>query len=80
MQTRVRFEEKSDTMESVDVVSHSGIEQVVTYMGMGMHDQVAAGKKRAQGKSPHRWDDRELVTEKFGKHEFVERVMDHLAD
>ena len=61
VQMRIMFEEKSDTMESVDAVSNSRIQRVLTYIGMGMHDQVAARKKRAKGKSPHRWDDRELV-------------------
>ena len=35
---RVMFEEKSDPPESVDVLSHSAIDQVVAYMRMGMHD------------------------------------------
>ena len=77
---RVMIEEKSDPTESVDVLSHSRIDRVVAYMRMGMHDQVAARKERAQAKSPHWWDDRELVTGKFEKDEFVARVMDHLAD
>ena len=47
---------------------------------MGMHDRMAAPKERAQAKSPHWWDDRELVTGKFEKDEFVARGMDHLAD
>ena len=41
---------------------------------------MAARKERAQAKSPHWWDHRELVTGKFEKDEFVARVMDHLAD
>ena len=45
-----------------------------------MHDQVAARKERAQTKSPHWWDDRELVTGMFKKDEFLARVMDDLAD
>ena len=45
-----------------------------------MHDRVAARKERAQAKSPHGWDNQELVTRKFEKDEFVARVMDHLAD
>ena len=77
---RVLFEEKIDPTESVDVISHSEFERVVAYMRMGMHDRVAARKERAQAKSPHRWDDRELVTAKFEKCEFVARVMDHWAD
>ena len=77
---RVMFEEKTDPTESVDVLSHSEIDQVVAYMRMGMHDRVAAGKERAQAKSPRWWDHRGLVTGKFKKDEFVARVMDHLAD
>ena len=75
---RVTFEEKSDPTESVDVLSDSDIDQVVAYMQMGMHDRVAARKERSQAKSAHWWDDRELVTGKFEKDEFVARVMDHL--
>ena len=44
-----------------------------------MHDRVAARRERAQAKSPHWWDDRELVTGWFEKDEFVARVMNHLA-
>ena len=77
---RVMFEEKSHPTESVDVLSHSEIDRVVAYMRMGMHDRVAARKERAQAKPPHWSDDRELVTGKFEKDEFVARVMDHLAD
>ena len=77
---RVMFEEKSDPTESVDVLSHSEIDRVVAYMRMGMHDRVAARKERAQAKSPDWWDDRELVTGKLEKDEFLARVMDHLAD
>ena len=62
---RVMFEEKSDPTERVDVLSHSEMDRVVAYMRMGMHDRVAARKERAQAKSPHWWDDRELVTGKF---------------
>ena len=77
---RFMFEEKSDSRESVDVLSHSEIDWVVAYMQMGMHDRVAARKERARAKSPHWWDARELVTGKVEKDEFVARVMDHLAD
>ena len=45
-----------------------------------MHDRVAAQNERAQAKSPHWWDDRELVTRKLEKDEFVARVIDLLAD
>ena len=77
---RVMFEEKSDPTESVDVLSHWEIDRVAACMRMGMHNRVAARKERAQAKSPHWWDNRELVTGKFEKNEFVARVMDHLAD
>ena len=40
---RVRFEEESDPEESVDVLSHSEIDQVVAYMRMGMHDRTGLG-------------------------------------
>ena len=43
---RVMFEEKSDPMESVDVLSYSEIDQIVAYMRMGMHDRVAPRKER----------------------------------
>ena len=45
-----------------------------------MHDRVATRKEGSQAKSPHWWDDREVVMGKFQKDEFVARVMDHLAD
>ena len=77
---RVMSEENSDPTESVDVLSHSEIDRVVAYMQMGMHDRVAARKEGVQAKSPNWWDDRELVTGKFEKDEFVARVMDHLSD
>ena len=35
---------------------------------------------RAMVTSPHWWDDKMLVTGKYGKDEFVARVMDHFAD
>ena len=76
----VMFEEKSDATESLDVLSRSEIDRVVAYRRRGMNDRVAARKERAQGKSPHWVGDRELVTGKFEKNEFVARVMDHLAD
>ena len=77
---RVMFEEKSDPTESVDVLSDSEIDRVVAHMRMGMHDRVAARKGRAKAKSTHWLVDRELVTGKFEKDEFVARVMDHFAD
>ena len=50
---RVMFEEKSGPTESVDVLSHSEIDQVVAYMRMGMRDRLAARKERAPAKSAH---------------------------
>ena len=67
-------------MKSADVLAQSEIDCVVAYMRMGMHDRVSARKERAQAKSPHWGDNRELVTGKFEKNEFVARVMGHLAD
>ena len=77
---RVISEEKSDPTESVDVSFHSEIDRDVPYMRMGMHDRVAPRKERPQAKSPHWWDDRDFVTGRFEKDDFVARVMDHSAD
>ena len=49
-------------------------------MQMGMHDRVAAKKRRAMVTSPHWWDDKMLATGRYKKDEFVARVMDHIAD
>ena len=56
------------------------VDDVVNYMRMGMHDRVAAKKRRAMVTSPHWWDAKMLVTGKYEKDEFVARVMDHIAD
>ena len=80
---RVMFEPKEGTdqpMDGIDVLSHAGIDHVVNYMRLGMHDCVAAKKGRAMVTSPHWWDDKMLVTGKYEKDEFVARVMDHIAD
>ena len=80
---RVMFEPKEGTnqpMDGIDVLSHAEIDHVVKYMRMGMHDRVAAKERRAMVTSPHCWDDKILVTGKYGKNEFVARVMDHIAD
>ena len=80
---RVIFERKEgrdQPMDGIDVLSHAEIDHVVNYMRMGMHDRVAAKKGRAMVTSPHWWDDKMLVTGKYGKDEFVARVMDHIAD
>ena len=80
---KVMFEPKEGTdqpIDGIDVLSHAEIDDVVNYMWMGMHDRVAAKKRRAMVTSPHWWDDKMLVTGKYEKDEFVARVMDHIAD
>ena len=80
---RVMFEPKEGPdkpMDGIDVLSHAEIDDVVNYMRMGMHDRVAAKKRRAMVTSPHWWDDKMLVNGKCEKDEFVVRVMDHIAD
>ena len=80
---KVMFEPKEGTDQPIggtDVLSHADIDDVVNYMRMGMHDRVAAKKRRAMVTSPHWWDDKMLVTGKYEKDEFVARVMDHIAD
>ena len=80
---RVMFEPKEGTdqpMDGIDVLSHAEIDHVVNYMRMGMHDRVAAKKRRAMVTSPHWSDDKMLVTGKYEKNEFLARVMDHIAD
>ena len=80
---KVMFEPKEGTdqpIDGIDVLSHAEIDDVVNYMRMGMHDRVAAKKRRAMVTSPHCWDDKMLVTGKYEKDEFVARVMDHIAD
>ena len=80
---RVMFVPKERTdqpIDGIDVLSHAEIRHIVNYMRMGMHDRVAAKKRRAMVTSPHWWDDKMLVTGKYQKDEFVARVMDHIAD
>ena len=80
---RVMFEPKEgrdQPRDGIDVLSHAGIDHIVNYMRMGMHDRVAAKKGRAMVTSAHWWDDKMLVTGKYEKDEFVARVMDHIAD
>ena len=80
---KVMFEPKEGTdhpIDGIDVLSHAEIDDVVNYMRMGMHDRVAAKKRRAMVTSPHWWNDKMLVTGKYEKDEFVARVMDHIAD
>ena len=80
---KVMFEPEEGTdqpIDGIDVLSHAGIDDVVNYMQMGMHDRVAAKKRRAMVTSAHWWNDKMLVTGKYEKDEFVARVMDHIAD
>ena len=80
---QVMFEPKEETdqpMDGIDILSHAEIDHVVNYMRLGMHDRVAAKKRRDMVTSPHWWDDKLLVTVKYEKDEFVARVMDHIAD
>ena len=80
---KVMFEPKEGTaqpIDGMDVLSLAKIDGVVNYMRMGMHDRVAAKKRRAMVTSPHWWDEKMLVTGKYEKDEFVARVMDHIAD
>ena len=80
---RVMFEPKpgaDQPLDGIDVLSHAEIDHVVNYMRMGMHDRVAAKKERAAVTSPHWWDDKMLVTDKYEKDEFVAGVVDHIAD
>ena len=46
---KVKFEPKEGTdqpIDGIDVLSHAEIDDVVNYMRMGMHDRVAAKKRR----------------------------------
>ena len=56
MPMRVMFEPKEGTdqpIDGIDVLSHAEIDHVVNYMRMGMHNRVAAKKRRAMVTSPH---------------------------
>ena len=80
---QVIFEPKDgrdQPVDGIDVLSHAEIDHVINYMRIGMHDRVAAKKRRAMATAPHWWEDRMLVTGKYEKDEFVVRVMDHIAD
>ena len=80
---RVMFEPKEGTdqpMNGIDVLSYAEIDHLVSYMWMGMHDRVAAKKRRAMVTSLHWWDDKMSVTGKYEKDEFLATVMDHIAD
>ena len=80
---RVMFDTREGTdqpIDGIDILSHSGIDHVVNYMRMEMHDLVAAIKRRDMVTPPHCGDDKMLVTGKYENDEFVARVMDHIAD
>ena len=77
---RVLFEESNDPKVEVKTLSFDEIDRVVHYMNDGMHDRVAAKQARSRVKSPHWWDDQNLITGKFTKNKFVARVMDHMAN
>ena len=69
---KVMFEPREGTdqpIDGIDVLSHAEMDDVVNYMRMGMHDRVAANKRRAMVTSPHWWDDKMLVTGKYEKDE-----------
>ena len=77
---RVMFEESNDLKVEVKTLSFDEIDRVVYYMKGGMHDRLASKQARSRVISPHWWDDQNLITGKFTKNEFVERVMDHMAN
>ena len=77
---RFMFEESNDPKVEVKTFSFDEIDHVVHYMKVGMHERVAAKQARSQVKSPHWWDDQNLITGKFTKNEFIVRVMHHMAD
>ena len=80
MPMRVMFEESSDPKVVVMTLLFDEIDRVVHYMKDAMHDRVAARQAGSRIKSPHWWDDQNLITGKFTKNEFVARMMDHMAD
>ena len=77
---RVMFEDSNDPKVEVKTLSFDEIDRVVHYMKDGIHDRMAAKKARSRVKSPHCWDNQNLITGKFTKNEFVARVMEHMAD
>ena len=77
---RVVLEENNDRKVQIKTVSFEEIDRVVHYMKDGMHDRVAAKQATSRVKSPHCWDDQNLIIGKFTENEFVARVMDHMAD
>ena len=77
---RVIFEESNNPKVEVKTLLSDEIDRVVHYMKDGTHDRVAAKQTRSRFKSPHSWDDQNLITGKFTKNEFVARIMDYMAD
>ena len=80
MPMRVMVQERQDPKVEVKTLSFDEINFVVHYLRDAMHDGVAAKPARSRVKSPHWWDDQNLITGKFTKNEFRARVMDHMAD
>ena len=76
----VMFEESSDPKVEVKTLWFDEIYRVIHYMKDWKHDRVAAKQARSQVKSPHCWDEQNLITGEFTKNEFLARVMDHMAD
>ena len=80
MPMSVMSEESNDPKIEVHSLSFDDIDCVVHYMKDEMNDGVAAKQAPSWVKSPHWWDNENLITGKFTKKEFVARVMDHIAD
>ena len=76
----VMFEVIKHPKLEVKILLFDEIDRVVHYMKHWMHDRVAAKLARSRVTSPHWWNDRDSITKKFNKNEFVAIVMDHKAD
>ena len=77
---RVMLEQSEESKVKVKTLSFDENDCVVHYMKYGMHNFLAVKLARSRVKSPHLWDDRNLIMGKFSNNEFVARVMDHMAD
>ena len=75
MPMRVMLEESKDPKVEVKTLTFDEVDRVVHYMKDGMHDRVAAKQARSRVKSPHWWDDQNLITGKITKNNLVARVM-----
>ena len=80
MPMRVMYEDSNNSKVEMKSLSFDEIDRVVGYMKDGMHYRGAAKQARSRVKSPHWWNDQNLITAKFVKNKFVARVMDHVAD